>query len=124
MEVLAPFDLTPMQWSILDVCSREQANTVSGIAKIVPSDTPAISRHVELLVSRGLIVRRRSRADRRNVRLTLTKEAAELMPRINSSVEANNARFLSRISGKEAEAFMNTLRKMLAGEVEGSVPTP
>lgn len=124
LEVLAPFDLTPMQWSILDVCSREQANTVSGIAKVVPSDTPAISRHVEMLVNRGLIVRRRSTNDRRTVRLTLTKEAAEMMPQITRSIEANNATFLQRITRKEAETFMAIMRKILAGELEDPDPTP
>ena len=113
-----------MQWSILDACSREQVNTISGIAKVVPSDTPAISRHVELLVSRGLIVRRRSTRDRRTIRLTLTKEAAELMPQITRSIEANNARFLGRISPAEAQAFMDIVAKMLAGELGGSDPAP
>ena len=98
---LAPFDISPVQWAILEMCYRGQANTPSGISRVVPVDTAAISRHLDRLKDKGLIQRRRSTRDRRSIRVALTEEGRALVPRLAPYVRANNAKFLWGITKEE-----------------------
>ena len=83
---LAPFDVSPVQWAILEMCYRGEANTPSGLARVIPVDTAAISRHLDKLKDKGLINRRRSPRDRRSIRVGLTAAGRELALKLDSLV--------------------------------------
>ena len=110
---LEPFDVSPAQWAILEACYRGQANTPSGLARIIPVDTAAISRQLDKLKDKGLIQRRRSARDRRSIRLGLTPAGRELVPKLVPCVQANNAKFLKGITDEEHAALINIIGKML-----------
>ena len=118
-ERLAPFKLTALQWSILEACFQQQANTVTGLMQIVPIDSASISRNVDELVKKGLIRRRRLRSDRRVVRLSLTKEGLDLMPELGRRLQAVNALLLRGVSEKEKLVFMRTIQKIAANAESG-----
>ncbi len=118
-ERLAPFELTALQWSILEACFQQQANTVTGLMQIVPIDSASISRNVDELVKKGLIRRRRLRSDRRVVRLSLTKEGLDLMPELGRRLQAVNALLLRGVSEKEKLVFMRTIQKIAANAEAG-----
>ena len=118
IEALRPFDIDPVQWAILDVCFRGQADTVTGVAQVVPVNAAVISRQVDKLSRRNLISRKRMKSDRRVVRLSLTDEGQALMPELTKRVQANNDRFLRYISKEEERVFIGAIRKMLAGAEE------
>ena len=110
---LEPLDVSPAQWAILEACYRGEANTPSGLARIIPVDVAAISRQLDKLKDKGLIQRRRSARDRRSIRLGLTPAGRELVPKLVPCVQANNAKFLRGITDEEQAALINTIRKML-----------
>ena len=110
---LAPFDVTPAQWAILEVCYRGEANTPSALSRLIPIDTAAISRQLDKLKAKGLIHRRRSARDRRSVKVRLTEEGRMLVPRLAPYVHANNAKFLRGLSEEEQTALTVTIQKML-----------
>ena len=111
---LEPFGISPTQWAILEACYGGKANTPSGLARIIPIDTAAISRQLDKLKDKGLIQRRRSARDRRSIRVSLTAAGRELFPRLLPCVQANNAKFLKGITEAEQAAFINTIGKMLS----------
>ena len=111
---LAPFGVTASQWAILATCYRGEANTVSGLARVMPVDAAAISRHLDKLSAKKLVRRRRLSSDRRTVRITLTEAGRTLVPTLAPSVEANTARFLDRVSKDEHAALTKIIQKMLA----------
>ena len=110
---LEPFDVSAVQWAILEACYRGKANTPSGLARIIPVDTAAISRHLDKLKDKGLIQRRRSARDRRSIRVSLTAAGRELFPKLVPCVQQNNAKFVKGVTDEEQAALINTIRKML-----------
>ncbi len=110
---LEPFDVSPAQWAILEACYRDKANTPSGLARIIPVDTAAISRQLDKLKDKGLIQRRRSARDRRSIRVGLTAAGRELLPNLVPCVQANNAKFLKGITDEEQAALIKIIGKML-----------
>ena len=115
---LEPFDVTPAQWAILEMCYRCEANTVSALDRVIPMDQGAISRHVDKLKSKGLIRRRRLIRDRRTVRLDLTEKGQELVPKLARCVRANNANFLRGMSEEEQAALIAVIQRMLRNTEE------
>ena len=116
---LAPFEIIPVQFAILDLCFHGQADTVTGLARLVPIDSASISRNVDRLVKRGLIQRRRLRSDRRVVRLALTEEGMTVMPRIMERLQEVNSILLRGVSQEELRGFMGVLQKVTANSEGG-----
>ena len=110
---LGAFEITPTQWAILEMCYRGEANTVSGLARVIPIDTAAISRQVDKLKAKGLVHRRRLARDRRSVRVTLTESGRTLVPKLAPSVHANNAKFLKGITEEERSVLTTIIQKIL-----------
>ena len=112
-EELAPLGVTPGQWAILEAAFDGNANTLTGLARIIPVDAAAISRQLDKLKDKGLVRRRRLRSDRRTVRIELTEAGRDLVPKLAPRIQANNDRFLSGISVGEQAAFTVIIKKML-----------
>ena len=110
---LAPFEVTPAQWAILEMCYRGEANTPSGLARVIPVDTAAISRQLDKLKDKGLVQRRHSARDRRTITVRLTEEGRELVPKLAPCVHANNAKFLRGLSEEQQTALISIIQKML-----------
>ncbi len=111
---LAPYEITPQQVGILALCSTGYANTVSTIARILPIDAAAVSRQVQKLARRRLLRRMPSENDRRSAKLVVTEEGMSLLPDLAERVQANNNVLLTGISEEEKDAFIGTIKKMLA----------
>ncbi len=112
-EELAPMGVTPGQWVILEAAFDGNANTLTGLARIIPVDAAAISRQLDKLTDKGLVRRRRLRSDRRTVRIELTEAGRDLVPKLAPRVQANNLRFLSGVTAEEQSAFTEIIQKML-----------
>ena len=110
---LTPFEVTPAQWAILELCYRGEANTPSGLSRLIPVDTAAISRQLDKLHEKGLIHRRRSARDRRSITVRLTEEGRALVPRLAPCVHANNEKLLSGVSDEERTALISTIQTVL-----------
>ena len=110
---LEPFQVTPAQWAILEMCYRGEANTPSGLARVIPVDTAAISRQLDKLKDKGLIQRRRSARDRRSVTVRLTEEGRALVLKLAPCEHANNAKFLRGLNNEEQIALISIIQKML-----------
>ncbi len=111
---LKPFDVTPLEFGILEHCERHTAGTLRELVQVFPVDASVISRAVQRLVQKGLLTRRRLHSDRRVVRLILTQDAAEVVPQLAEQGRASQAQLLRSISEDECAAFIATARKMLA----------
>ena len=116
--VIAPLDVSTLQFSILDMASRGFADTVTSMARVIPSDASAISRNVEQLRSRGLLADLPQEGDRRVVRLALTDEGSELLNRLVELVVAEESQMVASITDEERKTLENVARKLLAGLVQ------
>ena len=83
---------------------------------MLPYDQAHISRQVDRLASKGLLSRRRSRADRRIVRLNLTEKGRAVVPDVVRVVSAQDVEMTATITAGEKESLVAVTRKILAGQ--------
>lgn len=107
---LAPFEISELQFIILDMCYRKEANTASSIAWLTHYGPATVSRHVERLRSRGLLRTRRRSRDRRVVELSLTDEGRMLREQlIDVAIEADD-RISRHLETRDYEILLNIMR--------------
>ncbi len=113
MEVLAPDDLIPLEFKMLQFCLYRDECTATQLAEILPTDPSRISRLVHGLVQRGLLSRRRLESDRRVVMLTLTGDGVELTRRLEQRVHEFYQALTEGISEEDLRAFMSASLRMM-----------
>lgn len=102
-------DLTGMQWTPLLLIASGTCDTVAGCAKAGFSDAGAMTRMLDRLEAKGLLLRVRSEVDRRVVHLALTPSGSEVAKQIPALIVAVLNQHLRGFS--EAEFVM--LKDML-----------
>ena len=109
---LATHDLTYAQWLPLYKISRCKDTTVASLARDLENDPAAMTRALDRLETKGLVVRERSTTDRRVVQLALTAEgqkAAAQVPAVLSDVLNGH---LSDFTRDEWQTLLGLLRRM------------
>ncbi|MFA5874158.1 MAG: MarR family winged helix-turn-helix transcriptional regulator [Anaerolineales bacterium] len=109
------FNITVEQFHILRHIRRGR-DSVSALAEAKDISRPAISQSVDLLVTRGLIVRSIDPQDRRHVKLDLTAEGNALMDAIFGDTRQWMMKTLEPLSADEIQALtcsMESLKKIL-----------
>lgn len=77
--VLADRDITISQWGILKAIADHRVNTAADIVRIYGHDAGALTRMLDRLEDKGLIMRHRSQSDRRCVTLSVTPAGLHMM---------------------------------------------
>jgi DNA-binding MarR family transcriptional regulator len=93
----APFELSP-----------------SHLADILLISRAGMTKRIDRLEKRGLVVRKSDASDRRSLRVCLTEAGRQVVDATVADHAANENLLLSLLSDEEAEAFDATLRKLLA----------
>jgi len=107
-------NITVEQFHILRYIRRGR-DSVSALAKAKDISRPAISQSVDLLVTRGLIVRTIDPQDRRHVKLDLTADGNALMDAIYGDTRQWMMKIFAPLSAKEIQALtfsMESLKKI------------
>ena len=115
---VSPHGFSPIQFLILAVCYRGEANTVSGIARVLPFDASAVSRRVEEMRAKGLVETRRSREDRRVVHVELTEEGQTLVRQLLEEVRVEASKHTAVLTNREEKRLISLMRKVVES-VEG-----
>ncbi len=111
-DMLGPFRLTISQYSVLQALrgAGEHGLACGEIASRLLARDPDITRLLDRLESRGLVLRRRERPDRRVVRTEITREGLGLLERLDALVEELQARHLGRISNRDLGVLSELLK--------------
>jgi DNA-binding MarR family transcriptional regulator len=115
--VLARYDITHAQGSILLMLHSGQYSTAAELARELYIDSASITRMLDRLEKRGLIVRMPRSDDRRVINLKLSEEGDKLanqLPNLYGTVLSRN--FVD-FSAEEVALLKTLLRKFLATEV-------
>lgn len=110
---LAAHDLTYAQWLPLYKLSMCSSATVAGLAREIETDPASMTRSLDRIEAKGLLVRERSKVDRRVVHVTLTPEGqrlAALVPQVLADVLNGH---LSDFSREESQLLLSMVRRML-----------
>jgi DNA-binding MarR family transcriptional regulator len=111
-ERLAKQDISVAQWVVLRTLYDKREVTLNEAAEEVGVDKSSLSRMVERLVQKGLLIRAKGR-DRRSVGLTLTPAAIKLVPRLARLADENDEEFFHTLSAKQREEFLRTIKRLL-----------
>ena len=106
---LAPLEITAAQYIIISVLAKCGVDSPAQLCKDLSYDAGAMTRMVDRLEAKGLIIRRRCPDDRRCVKLELSEAGREALPKLRAcSVRVLNhfLRGFSQAEARQLEGFM------------------
>jgi DNA-binding MarR family transcriptional regulator len=111
---IADHDVTYEQWGVLLAIVKGHGDTAATLARVLDCDTGSMTRMLDRLEAKELIIRTRSTDDRRRVQIELTAGGRRLAERLVAAIVEVLNRHLDGFSVDELEVFKNFLRRMLA----------
>lgn len=111
---MRPHGLTSVQWAPLMIISRGGNPTAASLARDLNTDTGAMTRMLDRLEAKGLLLRTRSSSDRRVVELTLTEQGRELTTLIPHHLAAVYNNHLAGFTSEEFVQLKQFLRRIIA----------
>lgn len=120
---LSTHDLTYAQWLPLFKISRCEQTTVASLARDLETDPASMTRALDRLEAKGLVVRERSTTDRRVVQLALTPDGQTVASRVPPVLADVLNAHLSDFSRDEWQMLLSLLRRMLVNGKAAETPT-
>ena len=111
---MAEHDLTGVQWGPLLLIHFGFGNTAAELARAACVDTGAMTRMLDRLEAKQLLLRTRCPKDRRLVRIELTGEGKRLCREIPYNLSRVFNSMLRGFTAEEVETFKGLARRMLA----------
>ncbi|MGN6095135.1 MAG: MarR family winged helix-turn-helix transcriptional regulator [Bosea sp. (in: a-proteobacteria)] len=114
-------DLKPGWYTLLTIIAENPGLPPSDISRLIGRDRSTLTSTIKLLNARGLISRRRSRADQRSYGVRLTAEGEAMLEKLKRIAHAHDAR-LDAIVGADKAHFIAILRRIAEelGDENGS----
>jgi DNA-binding MarR family transcriptional regulator len=106
---LEPHDVTAQQFKVLVIISRFNADTPAELCRSLSLDSGSMTRMLDRLEQKGLLVRTRCESDRRQVRLVLTESGqalSDLLPQVGAVA-------MNEMVGVLEDSELATLEKIL-----------
>src|SRR5450830_391055 len=107
---IGPLDLTAMQWAPIMAIADGLAKTAADLASLANIDTGAVTRMLDRLESKGLLIRTRSTDDRRVVNLALTVEGQRMAKQIPEVLAKSMHLHLEGFSAEELATLKSLLK--------------
>ena len=115
MEETSDFEVTPVQFAILNALLDAPGEDQATLARKVAFDAATFGSVIGRLEARGWVRREADAADRRRKRLWVTPEGAEAARKMRRSVGKVQARILQPLSDGEREQLVALLDRLVAG---------
>lgn len=103
----------PGRFATLTLIGRNPGITQTALSRASGRDKSSMTPVLEDLVRRGLVARRRTDADKRAYRLSLTAEGERTLASLNKCAQRHE-RNLDRIIGKDRTRLMAVLKRIAA----------
>ena len=119
--IFARFGLTEQQWRVLRVLWEQDGKPLLALAGKTLIQAPSLVGVVDRLQRDGLVERRRSRQDRRVVRVCLTRRGQALKAQVTPLVDAAYSQLEGALSPGERAELLAILRRIArrAGSANG-----
>ena len=123
-EALSESHLTLAQWIALGTLAQSGASSMTELANASAVDRTSLTRTIDSLIPRGLVIRYTPASDRRTVIVEATPEGLALAEAIAPRLAALEQLWLAGLSDAEKDAFSEALDKMLAAllKTDGRAP--
>ncbi|EOQ96562.1 MarR family protein [Leptospira wolbachii serovar Codice str. CDC] len=112
-KALGSLDVTVAEWVILrEMYSNKENTSPSAVAEITGLSRGAVSKLIDRLLHKGLVIRTEASVDRRYQDIRLTPKATKLVPKLSQIADENDRVFFSILSKSERDLLMKTLIKL------------
>lgn len=108
----AGLDITIDQWLLLTTLSNHPDAKQQEIAENVFKDLASITRMIEILVKKAILIRDFHPDDRRRFSLTITAKGQQILTDLDPIIQSNRGKALDGISPEAIETLRVTLDKM------------
>lgn len=105
-------ELSPEQFLLIDLLWNEGTMTQQKVADTMQKDKNSVTKLVDALEQKGLVVRQRGSADRRENHLVLTQKALEMKLGAKETGISILEDMIEGISEEELKSFLATLNKL------------
>lgn len=106
-------NLTPEQFLAIDILWNQGAMSQTALAEELQKDKNSVTKLVDALESKGLVVRNRDMTDRRSNTLVLTDKAEDMKEATKQFGVAMLDDMLENIDENELRSFLATLKKII-----------
>ena len=117
-------ELSTSQLLVMELLSADEELTVGGIADRVGLAQGTVTTLVDRLEARGLLRKRRSNSDRRQVKVSLSEDGRGLLEKAPTALQTRFLSNFAALQGWEKTAILSSLQRlsdlMEAGEVDAS----
>lgn len=120
---LAGSGATVAEWVILREIFEAGKTSPGRLAKSTGLTRGAVSKLVDRLVHKHLVSRTEADRDRRFQDVELTAAGRALVPRLAGLADINDQEYFSRLSAREREMLVATLKKLVALHELKGMPT-
>lgn len=110
--------LTPEQFLLVDLLWNQGPMTQQAMADMMQKDKNSVTKLVDALEAKGMLVRKKNENDRRSNLLVLTQKAEDMKSGAKEKGISVLDKMLEGISEDELKAFLVTLNKMNANMSE------
>jgi DNA-binding MarR family transcriptional regulator len=115
MQETAGYDVTPVQFAILNALLEAPGEDQVTLARNVAFDPATFGSVIGRLEARGWVRREPDPRDRRRKLLWVTREGAEVAQKMRRAVAKVQARMLEPLSAAEQQQLVALLDRMVAG---------
>jgi DNA-binding MarR family transcriptional regulator len=122
-ETCRKWGITDDQYNVLRILkgSRPAGQPRYGIAEKLFNKAPDVTRLLDRLEAKGLVVRARSGPDRRQSISTITPQGLALLHAMSEDIRSTHLEVLQALSLDERDVFRTFLRRMLQTKVTADV---
>lgn len=107
------FNMTKSQWRIITSLSQNGMKTAADIAKLCNIDSTAVTRLINRLEEKDLLVRCQSCSDRRVNVIKATQKGLALVPFLKKEADENYDEIFGVLTSDEKKQLNNILKKVI-----------
>ena len=117
-QTIAAEEVTEEHWRILQVLSDGQGLSMGNLAERALLNHPALTKNIDKLVARGLVLRAADDHDSRKVLAYISDLGLETVARLKKSVDAHHDGIEETLGSRKT----NQLKRLLESFIEDSTP--
>lgn len=111
---LKPFGVTVIQFSVMSLVRKHEDMTINALAERIAMDRSTLTRNLDVLVKKGLVVKRS--AEKGNAKVcTLTEEGDRLLDQLIPLWLQSREELQAILKGYDPDEYLAMLRLMAAG---------
>lgn len=109
---LKPYEITPGQWNLINQLERAGELSQKELAERTRKEQATITRYLDTLERKGLVVRNKHKSDRRAHAISITDKARELIYSAQPATIDRADQLIDGIDQKDLDTFVAVLAKL------------